>query len=129
MSLPFQKPTTDRRVETLATLWEQARSAAAHPAGCACNGAFMVTLDARIIEDDILDYLHTRYQDAQEPRLLAVVEGRRSQLMSPAGHEPFEDWLARAAHLGDDERDRLFTDLQRVLESFGELDRNRFACY
>jgi hypothetical protein len=129
MSLQFQSPTADRRIEALAALWERAKSAAAHPPGCACSGGMMVTLDPRIIEDDILDYLHARYQDAQQPRLLAIVEGRRAQLMSPAGHERFEDWLTRAAHLSPDERDRLFGDLQGILESFGELDRSGFACY
>ena len=128
MQLPFGQAARDP-AEGLVALWEQAKTAVAHPASCACRGVRTSSLDPRVIEDDILDYLHTRYQDGGKPRLAAIVEGRRAQLMSPAGHERFEDWLRRLGAMPAEDREALIPDLQQVLESFAELDRNGFVCY
>jgi hypothetical protein len=130
MQLPFGTSAAgDRRIEQLAALWERARSATAHPTTCMCRGMVAAALDPRIIEDDILEYLHTLYQDNDRANLSAVVAGRRAQLMAPAGAERFEQWVARLADLPPADRDILLTDLDRVLQSFGALDQGGFGCY
>jgi hypothetical protein len=129
MQLPFGQSAARNPAEGLIALWEQAKTAVAHPAACACRGLRTASLDPRVIEDDILDYLHTRYQDGGQPRLAAIVEGRRAQLMSPSGCESFEEWLRRLGAMPQEDRDALIPDLQQVLESFATLDQSGFVCY
>ena len=113
MALQFHQPTDNRRIETLAALWENAKAAVTHPAGCACVGGVALALDPRVIEDDVLDYLHAKYGSGQTHRLLAVIR-TTSTTICPAGTRSFAQWLACAVHLPKDERERLFDDLCRA---------------
>jgi len=127
MELPFARPAPQK--PDLAALWARARTVTVHPPGCPCvTRGFGVTLDARMIEDDILDYLHARYEMNGRMRLAAVVEGRRGALMAPAGAAPFEDWLATFSALPEEDRAAIEQDLAQVLASFTGADDGGFEC-
>jgi len=130
MELPFGKSRAeDSRISRLVDLWERAQSAASHPAGCMCRGVLMPSIDPRMLEDDILDYLQTRYEDVGHTRLSAVIEGRRGQLMVSGRVQRFEEWLPSLEGLPPEDRDIILDDLERSLQSFEPLDRGGFACY
>ena len=109
----------------LAALWVEGLSRA-HDPGCGCGGLFMPVLQADMIEDDLTDYLLSRYRRDGMIELVKLVEDRKS---GSSGR--FEDWIGglEAAGLSETGLGRIEADLRTFLESLaGQGRRNIGIC-
>ncbi|MFT8243363.1 hypothetical protein [Roseomonas sp. BN140053] len=117
----------------LAELWRAALQAPQHAPGCACSGGFALPLlAAGDLEEDILDFLQTRYAAEGLTALLPALHARAAARAAGGIVPGFGTWLMGldAAALPPAARERLVDDLRRTLLSFGgtAARAGRFAC-
>ncbi len=103
-----------------------------HDAGCGCGGLFAPELNAKIIEEDFLDYLFSRYEREKLGELAVFVAARRKN--APRGDKDrnsFERWITALdeAKIGDAHRARLVADIRTFVESMGGARRAPGICY
>ena len=115
----------------LADLWRQGLNRN-HDPGCGCGGLFAPAVNARVIEEDFLDYLHARYVKDGISELANFVAVRRREVTSGIGANTFEGWLIciESATLSDAGRERLMKDIYVFVDSLGGGDqRGPGVCY
>jgi hypothetical protein len=102
-----------------------------HDAGCGCGGLFSPALDARIIEEDFLDYLFSRYEKEKLDELAAFIDARRNDATRGFGANSFDRWIVTLAdaNLADVSRARLITDIKTFVDSMGGGRRTPGVCY
>ena len=125
MTLARAKPKRSE-TEDLASLWSGALAFTPHLEGCACMGLTHIALDRQTIEDDILDYLRTRYRASDRGALTAFVDSRMNATNAP----PFDRWLRDIGNADLSMRDRkqLSNDLQQTLQSMNAPRASGFQC-
>ena len=113
----------------LAELWNSAIIFAPHLAGCACNGGFLIPLEPAAVEQDLIEFLHYRYESGKRAKLADFVATQLND-----GRMNFRDWLQSLddAPLKSGDRQTLIDDLHTTLASMNEMgasQRGDFVCY
>ena len=126
-------PTGNAKVDLpdLAASWLQGLNTT-HDAGCGCGGLFAPALNARIIEEDFLDYLFARYEREQRASLTAFVDARRKDVTRGVAPNTFERWIVSLndVALNDADRARLVADIATFVESMaGGARQGPSVCY
>jgi hypothetical protein len=111
-------------IGAIEALWFQALAGGFHGPFCNCFAGPLLTLDARTLEADVLDYLLPRY--AVE-RLHPLVEALKRRQTEPVGR--FVDWLQSvpSAEITGSLYARLIDDISGILSSIGS-SKAGFSC-
>jgi hypothetical protein len=115
----------------LASLWLRGLDTT-HDAGCGCGGLFVPALNARLIEEDFLDYLHARYTGEGRAELAGFIAFRRDDPTRGIAPNTFDRWIATLGRspLSNADIGRLLTDIATFVESMGGgARRGPGVCY
>ena len=115
----------------LGSLWQRGL-ATAHDAGCGCGGLFSPALNARVVEEDFLDYLHARYAKENHGELAMFVDTRRKDESRGVPPNTFDRWILGLdrSPLSSPDIIRLLGDIGTFVESMaGATRRGPGVCY
>lgn len=131
---PLRPPAPASPVPDLAelgSLWQRGL-ATAHDAGCGCGGLFSPALEARVVEEDFLDYLHARYVKENQAELAMFVDMRRKDETRGIPPNTFDRWILSLdrSPLSSPDILRLLGDIGTFVESMaGATRRGPGVCY